>query len=75
MNGSLRVKDRHTFEGGRLFQSLKTGWVKVLMDSGEVREYLPKDLIATIETLSSEPASSLERASIEGVGNNDESRE
>ena len=50
MNGSLRVKDRHTFEEGRLFQSLKTGWVKVLMDSGEVREYLPKDLIATINS-------------------------
>ncbi|UYM18272.1 hypothetical protein [Endozoicomonas euniceicola] len=48
MNGSLRVKDRSTFEEGRLFQSLKTGWVKVLMDNGEVREYRPKDLIATI---------------------------
>ena len=50
MNGSLRVRDRHTFEEGRLFQSLKTGWVKVLMDNGEVREYLPKDLIATINS-------------------------
>ncbi|AMO54395.1 hypothetical protein GZ77_22790 [Endozoicomonas montiporae] len=50
MNGSLRVKDRNTFEEGRLFQSLKTGWVKVLMDNGEVREYRPKDLIASIDT-------------------------
>ena len=48
MNGSLRVKDRNTFEEGRLFQSLKTGWLKVLMDNGEVREYRPKDLIASI---------------------------
>lgn len=48
MNGTLRVKDRNTFEEGRLFQSLKTGWVKVLMDNGEVREYRPADLIASI---------------------------
>ncbi len=51
MNGNLKVKDRITYEQGKLFQCLNNGWVKVLMDSGEVREYQPKDLIATIGSL------------------------
>lgn len=49
MNGNLRVKDRRTFEEGRLFQSLTTGRLKVFMDNGEVREYKPCDLIATFD--------------------------
>lgn len=50
MNGNLKVKDRATFEQGRLFQCLQNGWVKVLMDSGEVRKYQPRDLIGTLES-------------------------
>ena len=48
MNGNLRVKDRITYEQGKLFQWLNNGWVKVLMDTGEVREYQSKDLIGII---------------------------
>ena len=49
MNGNLRVKDRITYEHGKLFQWLNDGWVKVLMDTGEVREYQSKDLIGIID--------------------------
>ena len=49
MNGNLRVKDRITYEQGKLFQCLSNGWVKVLMDTGEVREYQSKDLVGIIE--------------------------
>lgn len=48
MNGNLRVKDRITYEQGKLFQCLNNGWVKVLMDCGEVREYQSKDLIGIL---------------------------
>ncbi|MGI9279495.1 MAG: hypothetical protein ACR2PX_07685 [Endozoicomonas sp.] len=48
MAGNLIVKDRITCEQGRLYQCLRNGRVKVLMDSGEVREYFAKDLIGTL---------------------------
>ena len=48
MAGNLIVKDRTTREQGRLFQCLENGRVKVLMESGEVREYLAKDLVGTL---------------------------
>ncbi|WP_153765743.1 hypothetical protein [Endozoicomonas sp. OPT23] len=50
MAGNLIVKDRATRERGRLFQCLKNGRVKVLMESGEVREYLARDLVGTLES-------------------------
>lgn len=56
MAGNLVVKDRATREQGRLFQCLKNGRVKVLMESGEVREYLARDLVGTLESV--QPASS-----------------
>lgn len=51
MAGNLIVMDRATSEKGRLYQSLKNGRVKVLMENGEVREYLPKDLVGTLESV------------------------
>ncbi len=59
MAGNLVVKDRATREQGRLFQCLKNGRVKVLMESGEVREYLARDLVGTLESV--QPASSCNR--------------
>jgi hypothetical protein len=52
MTGNLIVKDRLTCEQGKLFQCLRNGLVKVLMDSGEVREYRAKDLIGTLGSIS-----------------------
>lgn len=49
MNGTLKVKDRITYEQGKLFQCLNNGWVKVLMDTGEVREYQSKDLVGILD--------------------------
>ena len=48
MSGNLRVKVRATSEQGELFECMKDGRVRVLMENGEVREYQPKDLIGTI---------------------------
>ncbi|WP_252177655.1 hypothetical protein [Endozoicomonas sp. 4G] len=42
------MKDRVTCEQGRLYQCLRNGRVRVLMDSGEVREYFAKDLVGTL---------------------------
>ena len=56
MNGNLRVKDRTTYEQGKLFQCLNNGRVKVLMDNGEVREYQSKDLIGIIGIYDQEEA-------------------
>ena len=50
MAGNLIVKDRATSEQGRLFQCLKNGRVKVLMENGEVREYQARDLVGRLES-------------------------
>lgn len=58
MAGNLIVKDRITCEQGRLYQCLRNGRIKVLMDTGEVREYFAKDLVAT---LASSPVAELSK--------------
>ncbi|MGI9273672.1 MAG: hypothetical protein ACR2PT_02275 [Endozoicomonas sp.] len=50
MSGHLKVKDRTTSEQGELFECMGDGRVRVLMESGEIREYPPKDLVGTIES-------------------------
>ncbi|WP_152558612.1 hypothetical protein [Endozoicomonas numazuensis] len=52
MAGNLIVRDRITCEQGRLYQCMRNGRVKVLMDSGEVREYFAKDLVGTLASSS-----------------------
>ena len=49
MKSNLTVKDRQTSEQGTILQCLNDGWVRVLMESGQIRDYRPKELTGLIQ--------------------------
>ena len=48
MKSNLMVRDRQTSEHGTILQCLNDGWVRVLMESGQIRDYRPKELTGLI---------------------------
>ncbi|OED40549.1 hypothetical protein ACH42_16205 [Endozoicomonas sp. (ex Bugula neritina AB1)] len=52
MRHNFTIRDRQTSEQGTILQCLSDGWVRVLMDSGQIRDYRPQELIGQIRVSS-----------------------